>query len=67
MDQRTPMRKLVTIEIGTLVIDMYDTVVKELVCEGRSVKTLDPNSGQKDRQRNFDTAAKKLLTMFPPK
>lgn len=66
-EQRFPQRKLVTIEIGTLVIDMYDTAVKERVWTGRATKVLDPNSSQKDRQRNFDKAAKKLLAKFPPK
>jgi hypothetical protein len=66
-EQRFPQRKLVTIEIGTLVIDMYDTAAKELVWEGRASKTLDPSSSQKDRQGNIDNAAKKLLAKFPPK
>lgn len=66
-EQRLPQRKLVTIEIGTLVIDVYDTAAKELVWEGRASKTLNPSSSQKDRQRKLDIAAEKLLAKFPPK
>jgi Domain of unknown function (DUF4136) len=67
MEQRLPHHKKVTIEMGTLVVDMYDTTVKQLVWTGRSHKTLDPNSSAKDRQKNLDKAVKKLLADFPPK
>lgn len=65
--QRLPHHKQVTIEVGTLVIDMYDTAVKQLVWTGRAHKTLDPNSSPKDRQKNLDKAVKELLANFPPK
>jgi len=67
MGQRLPQHKKVTIEVGTLVIDMYDTAAKQLVWTGRAHKTLDPNTSREDRQRNLDKAAKKLLADFPPK
>ena len=66
-DQRFPQRKLVIIEIGTLVIDMYDTAVKALVWEGTASKISDPSSSQNDRQKNLDNAARRLLAKFPPK
>jgi hypothetical protein len=67
MGQRLPQYKMVTIEVGTLVIDMYDTAAKQLVWTGRAHKTLDLNSSREDRQRNLDKAAKKLLAGFPRK
>jgi hypothetical protein len=67
MGPRLPKKKKVTIEVGTLVIDMYDTAAKQLVWTGRANKTLDPNSSREERQENLDKAAKKLLADFPPK
>ena len=67
MGQRLPQHRKVTIEVGTLVIDMYDTEAKQLVWTGRAHKTLDPNASREDRQRNLDKAAKRLLADFPPK
>ena len=67
MGQRNPKRKLVVIEKGTLVIDMYDAAAKRLVWTGRAEKTLDPDSGPKDRERNISKATEKMLAFFPPK
>ena len=61
------IHKYATIDIGTLVIDMYDTAAKPHVWTGRANKTLDPNSSRKDRQKNLAKAAKKMLANFPPK
>jgi hypothetical protein len=60
-------RKLVTIDVGTLVIDMYDTAGKLPVWTGRAHKAIDVNSSQEERQKNLDKAAKRLLANFPPK
>jgi hypothetical protein len=65
--QRFPHQRQVTIELGTLVLDMYDATAKQLVWTGRAHKTLEPNSSPKDRQKNLDKAAKALLADFPPK
>jgi hypothetical protein len=65
--QRMPQRRQVTIEVGTLVIDMYDTAAKQLVWTGRANKTIDRNSSPDDRQKHLDNATKKLLADFPPK
>ena len=62
----TQQRKL-TIEVGTLALDMYDTVAKSLVWTGRVHKVLDPKSSKEARQKSIDTAAQKLLEDFPPK
>ena len=64
---RLPQRKKVMIDVGTLVIDMYDTAGKELVWTGRANKTVDVKSSPEERQKNLDTAAKKMLVDFPPK
>ena len=64
---RLPQRRQVTIDVGTLVIDMYDPASKQLVWTGRAGKTIDLNSSREDPQKNLDKAAKQLLTDFPPK
>ena len=51
LDGRIPMRKKVTIDRGTLVIDMYDTAAKKLVWSGTGVKAVDPNSTLKQKQQ----------------
>jgi hypothetical protein len=65
--QRLPQRKKVTIDVGTLFIDIYDTARKQLVWEGSASKILDPKSSSEDRQQNLDKAAKKLLANYPPR
>jgi hypothetical protein len=56
-----------TIHVGTIALDMYDSMAKQLVWKGQASKTL---SGEKDpakRQKNLDKAIAKLLKDFPPK
>ena len=67
MDQRLPQRRKVTIDVGTLFIDMYDTAAKRLVWTGSVSKTLNPKSSSEDRRKNVDKGAKKLPANFPPK
>ena len=67
MGQRIGEQRKVMIEVGTLVVDMYETAGKKLVWTGRAHKTLDPKSSREERQKNLDKAAKKLLANFPPK
>jgi hypothetical protein len=70
---QSPMRQgigepqKVIIEVGTLVIDMYDTAAKKLVWTARANNTLDPTSSQKERQKRLDKATKELLKDFPRK
>jgi hypothetical protein len=40
-----------TIDIGALVLDMYDPSTKQLVWSGRASKTLDPSSSQEKKRR----------------
>jgi len=56
-----------TINIGTLVLDMYDPSTKQLVWTGRAIKTLDPSNNQEKNQKNLNKAMQKLLKSFPPK
>jgi len=56
-----------TIEVGTLVLDMYDPSTKTLVWTGRATKTLDPSSNQQKNQKNLDRAMQKLLKNYPPR
>ena len=65
--ERLPQHKMVTINIGTLVIDMYDTAAKNRVWTGRAQKAIDVNSNQEERQKNLNNVAKQLLKGFPPK
>jgi Domain of unknown function (DUF4136) len=55
------------INIGTLVLDMYDPTTKQLVWTGRATKTLDPGANQEKKQKNLDKAMQKLLKNYPPK
>jgi hypothetical protein len=56
-----------TINVGTLVLDMYDPSTKTLVWTGRATKTLDPSSNQQKNQKNLNKAMQKLLKNYPPK
>jgi len=67
LDGRIPMRKEVTIDVGTLIIDIYDSTAKKLVWSGRASKTLDPNSSREQRRKNIEKAAQKLFEDYPPK
>jgi hypothetical protein len=62
----TQHRQLI-IDVGTLVIDMYDTAGKLLVWRGKAEKAIDVHSSQEERQKNLHNAAKQLLKSFPPK
>jgi Domain of unknown function (DUF4136) len=55
-----------TINVGTLVLDMYDPATKQLVWTGTATKTLDPGSNQQKNQKNLDKAMQKVLKSFPP-
>jgi len=56
-----------TINIGTLVLDMYDPATKQLVWTGHATKTIDPSSKQEKNQKNLDKAMQKLLKNYPPR
>lgn len=56
-----------TINIGGLVLDMYDANAKKLVWRGMASKTLDPKAKPEKKQKNIDKAAAKMLKNYPPK
>jgi len=56
-----------TIDVGTLVLDMYDPARKQLVWSGHATKTIDPKSSQEKNEKNLNKAMEKLLKTFPPK
>jgi Domain of unknown function (DUF4136) len=56
-----------TINVGTLVLDMYDPATKQLVWTGQATKTIDPSSNQEKNEKNLNKAMQKLLKDFPPK
>jgi Domain of unknown function (DUF4136) len=56
-----------TIDIGSLVLDMYDPTSKQLVWTGTATKTIDSSGNQQKNQKNLDKAMEKLLKKFPPK
>lgn len=56
-----------TINVGTIVVDMYDPKTKKLVWTGRAEKTIDPSSNQEKNQKTLDKAMEKLLKNYPPK
>ena len=56
-----------TINVGTLVLDMYDPAIKQLVWTGSATKTIEPSSNQDKNQKSLDKAMEKLLKNYPPK
>lgn len=67
LDGRIPQRRKVILDVGTLVLDLYDAAAKALVWTSSAEKTIDPNSSREDRQKIVDKAVKILLKGFPPK
>jgi len=55
-----------TINIGTLVLDMYDTAAKKQVWRGDATKTLNPSKDPAKNQQNLQKAVAKLLKNYPP-
>lgn len=52
---------------GTLFIDMIDVSKKQMVWQGRAVKTIDPESSAQKREENINYAVKQVFTQYPPK
>jgi len=55
-----------TIELGTLVVNIYDPAKRELVWRGSAAKTLDIKKDPEKNYRNLEKAVAKLLRDFPP-
>jgi hypothetical protein len=56
-----------TINVGTLVLDIYDPSDNQLVWSGYATQTLNPSKRQEKNQKKLDKAMEKLLKDFPPK
>ncbi len=56
-----------TIQVGTVVLDLYDTSTKQLVWRGKVSDTVDAKAKPDKRQKNIDKAARKMLKNYPPK
>ena len=55
-----------TINIGTLVFDIFDASAKQQVWTGQATKTLSPSSNPQKNQQNLQKAIGKLLKNYPP-
>ena len=55
-----------TINVGTLVLGVYDTAAKQLVWTGSATKTIDDSKDPQKIQKNLNKAMQKLLKDFPP-
>jgi len=56
-----------TVEVGAVILDMFDRVKQELVWRGVVSKTVDKNAKPEKRQQNITKAAEKLMKNYPPK
>jgi hypothetical protein len=51
---------------GTLFVDMIDVSKKQLVWQGRAVRTIDPDTSAEKRESNINYAVKQIFTKYPP-
>ncbi|HWA32871.1 MAG TPA: DUF4136 domain-containing protein [Cyclobacteriaceae bacterium] len=51
---------------GTLFIDFIDTSKKQLVWQGRGVKTLDPYATPQEKEQRIKSAVNSILAKYPP-
>ncbi len=56
-----------TVDVGTLVLDMYDPTQHQLVWRGSATKTLEPSSDPEKNLKNLQKSVDKLLKDYPPK
>lgn len=56
-----------TINIGTLVVDLYDAATKKPVWRGDATKTLNPSKDPQKNQERLQKAVAKLMKNYPPK
>jgi hypothetical protein len=55
------------LDVGTLVLSIYDPVKKQLIWRGSITKTLNLNKDPDKNYRNLEKAIAKLLKQYPPK
>jgi hypothetical protein len=56
-----------TLDLGTVVLDMYDTKAKRLVWTETATKTLDPRSTEEENVKSLDQTIGKLFMRYPPR
>jgi hypothetical protein len=56
-----------TINMGTLVLNIYDPAGKQLVWTGFATKEINLSKDQQKNRKNLDKATQKLLKDFPPR
>jgi hypothetical protein len=55
-----------TINIGTLVLDMYDAKTKQPIWRGDATKAVDPSKDPQKNQKDLEKSVAKLLKNYPP-
>jgi hypothetical protein len=55
-----------TIQNGTLVVDLYDPAMKQLVWQATATKQLNPSSDATKNQANLQKAVDKMFKKYPP-
>lgn len=55
-----------TIEVGTLILNVYDPAKKQVVWRGSATKSLDIKKDPDKNYKNLEKAVVKLLRNFPP-
>lgn len=55
-----------TVQNGTLVIDLYDPAIKQLVWQSTATKQLNPSSNAEKNQANLQKAVNKMFKDYPP-
>ena len=56
-----------TLDLGTLVLDMYDPKTKRLVWTETATKALESGSNQEEDMKNLDQTVGKLFKNYPPR
>jgi hypothetical protein len=57
----------VKIDIGTLVLDVYDSTSSKLLWHGKAIKNFSEYDDAADREKGINKAIAKLMEKFPPK
>ena len=55
-----------TINTGTLVVDLYDPALKQLIWQSTASKQMNPSSNAEKNQANLQKAVDKMFKNFPP-
>ena len=60
-------RKPITVNAGTLAVDITDPTLKQIVWSGRVSKAIDLKSSGQTKLKNLDKSVQSLMRFFPPK